>query len=137
MSEWTRAELDKIAASDEIEVASRRHDGTLRDAVTVWVVRHGDDVYIRSVKGPTGPWYRGTRARFEGHVRVGNVDRDVTFVDARDTLTDEIDQAYRTKYRGYAANIVNSVLTPQARSATLQLVPRDGVRSTSRGSRTS
>jgi hypothetical protein len=37
---------------------------------------------------------------------------------------DEIDGAYRAKYRRYAGNILNSVLTPQARSATLKLVPR-------------
>ena len=35
-----------------------------------------------------------------------------------------IDAAYRTKYRRYAANIVNSILTPQARSAAVKLVPR-------------
>jgi len=41
-----------------------------------------------------------------------------------DDLNDAIDTAYRTKYRHYAANIVNSDLTPQARAATLKLVPR-------------
>jgi hypothetical protein len=41
-----------------------------------------------------------------------------------DDLGDEIDAAYRTKYRRYAASIVGSVLTPEARAATLKLVPR-------------
>ncbi|GIK67618.1 MAG: hypothetical protein BroJett018_54120 [Chloroflexota bacterium] len=45
-------------------------------------------------------------------------------VDADDAIHDQIDAAYRTKHRRYAANIVNSTVTPQARSATLQLVPR-------------
>ena len=52
--------------------------------------------------------------------------------EADDTLSDVIDRAYRAKYRHYAANIVKSVLTPQARSATLRLVPRESARSTSR-----
>jgi hypothetical protein len=40
-------------------------------------------------------------------------------------VQDQIDAAYRTKYRRYAAGIINSTLTPEARSATIKLVPRD------------
>ncbi len=133
MSAWTERELDKIAAADELEVASLRRDSTLRGSVTVWVVRHGDDLYVRSVKGPTGAWFRGTTARHEGRIQAGGVEKDVTFVKADDALKDAIDHAYRTKYRPYAANIVNSVLTPRARSATLRLVPHESARSTSHG----
>lgn len=125
MSTWPKGELHKIAATDELEIASLRRDGTLRDAVTVWVVRLGDDLYIRSVKGPTGAWFRGTQARHEGRIKTGGVARHVTFVDAGDDHGDEIDAAYRTKYGRYARNIVNSVLTQPARAATLRLVPRD------------
>ncbi len=39
-------------------------------------------------------------------------------------MNDEVDTAYRAKYRRYAGSILNSVLTPEARSATLKLVPR-------------
>jgi hypothetical protein len=52
MSEWTSEELEKIAAADELHLASVRRDGTLRKPVTIWVVRHGDDLYVRSVYGP-------------------------------------------------------------------------------------
>ena len=51
----------------------------------------------------------------------------ITFVDIPDTdrdIQDQIDAAYRTKYRRYAPSIVNSILSPKARSATLRLVPR-------------
>ena len=133
MSAWTKRELDKIAAADELEIASLRRDSTLRGPVTVWVVRHGDDPFVRSVKGPTGAWFRGTTARHQGHIQGGDVEKDVTFVKANDALKDEIDRAYRTKYRRYATNIVNSVLTPRARSATLRLVPRETARATSSG----
>ena len=131
MSAWTSGELERIASADELEIASVRRDGTLRKPVTVWVVRLGDDLYVRSVKGPTGAWFRGTQARHEGRIQAGGVDRDVTFVEADTALSDEVDRAYRTKYRRYAANIVNSVLTPGARSATLRVVPRENARSAS------
>jgi hypothetical protein len=36
----------------------------------------------------------------------------------------EIDAAYRTKYRRYAASIISAIVSPEARSTTLKLVPR-------------
>jgi len=131
VSAWTSGELERIASADELEIAAVRRDGTLRKPVTVWIVRLGDDLYVRSVKGPTGAWFRRTQARHEGRIQAGGVDRDVTFVEADTALSDEVDRAYRTKYRRYAANIVNSVLTPGARSATLRVVPRENARSAS------
>jgi len=131
MNTWTKSELDKIARAEELEIATRRRDGTLRDAVTVWMVRVGDDLYVRSVKGRTGAWFRGAVASHQGRVKAGGVHRDVTFVEADDAPSGEIDRAYRAKYGRYAASIVNSVLTPQARAATLRLVPREDARVTS------
>jgi hypothetical protein len=123
MTTWTKDELNKIGSAEELEIESMRGDGTLRDAVTIWVVRVGDDLFVRPVKGRSG-WWRGTRTRKEGHVRAGGVSKDVTFTGADGSVHDQIDAAYRSKYRRYAANIVNSVLTPQAREATIKLVPR-------------
>ena len=78
----------------------------------------------RSVRGRSGHWFRGTQERHEGRLRAGGVQQDVTFVDADHDVDDEVDAAYRAKYRRYAGNILNSVLTPEARSSTLKLVPR-------------
>lgn len=94
----------------------------MRNPVTIWVVRLGNDLYVRSVNGRDAAWFRGARSRHEGRIRAGGVEKDVRFVEA-DDLNDEIDAAYRTKYRRYAQNIVESVLSPQARAATLKLVP--------------
>jgi hypothetical protein len=54
----------------------------------------------------------------------GGVEKDVNFVDASHDVDGEVDDAYRAKYRRYAGRILNSVLTPQARSTTTKLVPR-------------
>src|SRR5437660_9135546 len=124
MTAWTRDELPKVARAEELEIASVRGDGTLRKPVTIWVVRDGDSLYVRSVKGPTGAWFRGTQERHEGRIRGGGADQDITFVDADHDIGDKVDAAYRAKYRRYAGSILNSVLTPQARSTTIQLVPR-------------
>ena len=124
MTEWTRDELDKIGRAEELEIASRRTDGTLRPSRTIWVVRVGDHLYVRSVYGRGSAWFRGTQARFEGRVAAGGVEKDVQFEDSDPARNDEIDAAYREKYRRYAASIVNSVLSAEARAATLKLIPR-------------
>lgn len=121
---WTENELTKIGLAEEINIASIRRDGTLRKPVTVWAVRHGDDVYVRSVRGRSGHWFRTSEEMHEGRMRAGGVQRDVTFVDAEHDINDEVDAAYRAKYRRYAGSILNSVLTPEARAATVKLVPR-------------
>jgi hypothetical protein len=124
MTDWPSEELEKIAAADELQLASARPDGKLRKPVTIWVVRLGDDLYVRSVNGRTSHWFRGTEDRHEGHVRAGGVDKDVRFVEAGDDVIDEIEAAYRTKYRHYAASLVDPMFTPGAKAATLELVPR-------------
>lgn len=123
MTAWTSDELTKIGAADEMRLAPVRGDGTQRKPVTIWVIRLGDDLYVRSVSGRAAAWFHGAQDRHEAHIRAGGVDKDVLLVET-DDLSDDIDAAYRTKYRRYAANIVNSILTPHARAATLKLVPR-------------
>ncbi|GHF83901.1 hypothetical protein FHX82_005737 [Amycolatopsis bartoniae] len=110
---------------DELTIASRRADGSLRPARIVWAVEHDGALYVRSVNGPDAAWYRGTRTRHEGQVTAGGHSADVTFVDAADdtALNDAIDRAYRTKYRRYAANILDHITSPRARATTIRLVP--------------
>ena len=125
MTAWTSDELGKIGAAEELQIASLRRDGTLRNPVTIWVVRLGNDLYVRAYKGRTSPWFRGMQTRHEGHIQAGGVDKDVTFVEqAVPDLQDQIDAAYRTKYHRYAGRDLDSILTPEARLATIQLVPR-------------
>ncbi len=55
-----------------------RNDGTLRRPVTIWVVRVGDALYVRSVNARTGGWFRGAQARHEGRIWAGGVEKDLT-----------------------------------------------------------
>jgi hypothetical protein len=126
MSGWTSEELTKIGAADELKIRSLGRDGTLRNPTIIWVVRHGEDLYVRPVNGRTSGWFRGTQVRLEGHIQCGGVDKDVTFVsvEAADDVNAAIDAAYRAKYRRYPASFVDAVLTPEAKSATIKLQPR-------------
>ena len=124
MTTWTNDELARVGTAEELQIASRRRDGTLGSPRTIWVVPHGDDLYVRSVNGPGADWFRGIRVRHEGHIRAGGVDKDVAFVDADHSIDDQIDAAYGTKYRRYAKSITDSINSPGARSTTIKLVPR-------------
>ncbi len=123
MTAWTSDELARIGAAEELEIAPLQPDGAPRRPVTVWVVRHGDDLYVRSVNGRNAVWFRSAQARHEGWIRAGGVEKDVIFVDATPDINDQLDAAYRSKYRRYAKSIVDSIVTPQARAATLKLAP--------------
>lgn len=124
MSAWTAEELEKIAEADELELAPTRRDGSLGKPVTIWVVRHGDHLYVRSAYGRSSAWFRATQQRHEGRIHAGGVAREVRFVEAGEEVSEAIDAAYRTKYQDYAARYVTPMVSPPARAATLQLVPR-------------
>jgi hypothetical protein len=123
MSAWTSDELNKIGAAEELDLASVRRVGTLRNPVTMWVVRHGDEIYVRSVNGRESSWFRGAQARHEAHIRAGGVDKDVTLVET-DDVGDELDAAYDAKYGRRYPSIVPAIVAPEARAATLKLMPR-------------
>jgi hypothetical protein len=122
MAAWTADELAKVEAADELDIAARRPDGTLRKPVTIWVVRVGDELYVRSAYGPDSAWYRAATAATDGRVRAGGVEKDVAFEDADHDLDDEIDAAYSEKYRRYTG-IVDTMLTSEVRATTIRLVP--------------
>ena len=122
-STWSNDELSRIGEADELEIASLRPDGTLRRPRTIWAVRHGESIYVRSVNGPDSAWYRGVQQRHAGHISAGGVDKDVEFITADDANDDEIDDAYRAKY-AYFPTGLERILEPHARSTTLRLVPQ-------------
>ncbi len=125
MTTWTDDELNKIGTAEELRIAGLRPDGTLRKPTIIWVVRVGDELYVRSVNGRSSGWFRGIQARHEGRIWAGGVQRDVTFVEIPDpAINEQIDTAYATKYRRYAASIIDSINAPKAGAATLQLLPR-------------
>jgi hypothetical protein len=125
MTLWTADELQRIGDATELGVSSVREDGTLRPYVTIWVVRVGDDIYIRSMASAGTPWYRRAKASGIGRVRAGGIERDVTFAEAAPDVHARIDAAYHTKYDRYGPGPVGAVVGPSVAPVTLRLLPRD------------
>jgi len=125
MTRWSSGDLGAIGRAEELQVASTRSDGSLRGYVTIWVVRAGDDLYIRSAYGSSNPWFRRAQAAGTGRIRAGGVERDVTFAAAAPDVHPAVDAAYHAKYDRHGPAIVGTVVGPQVRDVTLRLVPRD------------
>ena len=124
MASWTRDELERVGGAEELQIASLRPDGTLRPYVTIWTVRSGDELYVRSAYGTDNPWFRRATASGSGRIRAGGVERDVSFAGAGPEDHEVIDAAYHAKYDRHGPAIVNTVVGDRAAAATIRLVPK-------------
>lgn len=124
MAGWKSDELTRIGGTEEVEIAVLGHDGRMRPPVTVWLVRVDDDLFIRSVRGRSGAWFRAVEETHEGRISGGGEYKDVRLDEGEPSVNDAVDTAYRSKYRRYAGRILDSCLTPEARSTTLRVEPR-------------
>jgi hypothetical protein len=122
---WSDDQLRRVGQATELDLASRRSDGSLRPYVTMWVVRAGDDLYVRSAYGPENPWYRRAMASGSGRIRAAGVEADVTFGTAADDAQAAIDAAYHAKYDTYGPRLVDSVVGSDAHRVTVRLVPEE------------
>lgn len=123
MSTWTSDELKRMAEAQELRIAPRRRDGTLRKPVIIWVVRVGDELYVRSYRGRRGAWFRAAQANHKGRIWASGVEKDVTFVAESDpNINEQIDAAYRSKYGRYP-QYVAPMVTAEVRLTTIRLVP--------------
>jgi hypothetical protein len=124
-------DLDRLDSAGEVEVSSVRRDGSLSRARTVWIVRVGDQLYLRSVNGPDAAWYRLTRTFHQGRIQAHGVIRDVTWIDVNATEQPDVDPAvdaavdteYARKYQGSTAAIAR-INSPPARATTMRVEPR-------------
>lgn len=118
---WTTDQLDVLGRAAELQISSYRADGTLRRWTPIWVVRVGDDLYIRSAYGADGAWYRNATRHSAARVRADGIETDVALEPAVDPATNtEIDAAYRAKYRGQESAL-RPMLAPPAMGTSLRL----------------
>ncbi|MGA2927241.1 MAG: DUF2255 family protein [Solirubrobacteraceae bacterium] len=123
MSPWKPADLAILAEPDEMEIATRRRDGSVRGPVTIWMVRHGGELYVRSVGGPEAGWYSGAQNRHRAEIAAGGLTRDVELIEADHGLDDQSDAEYRRKHARYSEDTLRWITSPEARATTLRLAP--------------
>ncbi|KJL43682.1 DUF2255 family protein [Microbacterium trichothecenolyticum] len=123
MTAWDAMELRRIGAATELRISSRRPDGTLRPAVTIWHAAVGDALYIRSAHGPENGWFRRALRSGTGRVTAGGVSKDVTFEPADEAVAPAVDAALHAKYDRYGPGPVGAITGTDAASTTLLVMP--------------
>jgi hypothetical protein len=96
----------------------------MRRYVRMWVVRAGDDLFVRSAYGPNNPWFRRAKASGAGRIQAAGLERDVIFAEPDADVHAAIDAAYHAKYDQYGPKLVDTVVGPEVEAVTIKLVPR-------------
>lgn len=126
MTTWSQKDLDAIGDADEVELATQRTQGALSPYVTVWIVRAGDGLYIRSANGRNGSWFRRAIAAGKARFRMAGTERDVVITEPMSGLEAQLNDTYRSKYRRYGARFVDMMVAEPAVAATVQLLAQEG-----------
>jgi hypothetical protein len=120
---WPSDELPRLGGAEEIDISTRRRDGSLRPFVPIWIVTVDGALYVRSYRGTGGAWYRHATAHPAGTIQADGLQRDVTLTAADPATRDLIDAAYRTKYGRYGDSYLQTMLGEQAVASTMKLIP--------------
>lgn len=117
------ATATRLVAPEEVQVRTRRRDGSLRSPRIIWVVGDDDRVFVRSTNGRGADWFRWALATGSGQLVAGGSAHDVSFSEVSgETDLATVDAAYRAKYGRYAS-IVDHLQGEGPRAATLEVHP--------------
>jgi hypothetical protein len=110
-----------MAEAEEVDIETTLPDGTVH-RVTIWIMVDGEDVFVRSVRGRAGRWYREAVANPAVAVHVGG--RRITASAIAATDPDSIERASASLRRKYGAGeSVDSMLVPDVLDTTIRLEP--------------
>lgn len=123
---WTPDDIQRIGSADELEIAVKHADGTLRRWLSIWVVCVGEQVYVRTWYRRNTGWYGHVLDSHRAGIRVPGLQADVSVEDVAagpDQLRLDIDAAYRAKYGRYGTSTVGRMVADEAAATTLLLLP--------------
>ena len=117
---FPKATVALLDRSDEVDIETRSPKGTMH-SVPIWIVVDGEDVFIRTYRGPTSRWYRELLTG-AGAVVVKGQRIPVRAIAAADGVSvKRASDAYRKKYR--KGSSLDSMLVPSVLPTTIRLEP--------------
>jgi len=117
--------LQTLDRTYEIDIeTSRGENAPVHHRVTIWIVVDGDAAYVRSVRGPTGRWYRELMANPHGAIHVGGRRIPIVAEPAADAesiarVTDALKRKYEPRWPGPLAGMLREQVLP----TTVRLKP--------------
>ncbi|MFY9940051.1 MAG: DUF2255 family protein [Silvibacterium sp.] len=121
---WSKDELHKIAAADDLHISPLREDGVTYGTPTwIWSVAVDDALYARGYNGQNSRWYQAAVRQKAGRIIAAGMTQDVAFEPVDGLMNDRIDDAYRSKYD--SSPYLKPMIGVRARSATVRIMPRE------------
>jgi hypothetical protein len=113
--------LELFEREQEVRIETSRRDGTTKRRI-IWIVVDEGEVFVRSVRGERGRWYRHLLERPVAAVHVAGRRTEVKAERADDAASIErCSRALEQKYAGDPS--LRSMLVPAVLPTTLRLVP--------------
>ena len=108
----------------EVRIETSRDEDAPAHRTTIWVVTMDGSVFVRSVRGGKGRWYREVSANPVAALHVGDDRIPVRAV----PVTDEakigaVSEAYREKYGHTSPGSTRAMVRPETLPTTLRLEP--------------
>jgi hypothetical protein len=117
------ANLATLATAREVRLETTSLDGTRSHLTTIWVVTDHDQVFVRSVRGPAGRWFREVRRRPTALLHVAGLRIAVRAELVADAPTiQRVSDAIEAKYGRRSAS-TRSMLQLHTLPTTLRLDP--------------
>lgn len=121
---WPNDELNRIAASDDLQISPFRDDGVTYGTPTwIWSVVVDGNLYVRAYNGRDSRWYKSAMRQKAGRIQVAGMSKDVNFEPVDSASNDAIDAAYRSKYA--SSRYLAPMISERARNATVRIRPQD------------
>jgi hypothetical protein len=122
MSSWRKDELKKIADTDDLHISPFREDGMTYGTPTwIWSVVVDDSLYVRAYNGTTSRWYKAATQQKRGRITAAGVTKNVAFEPVDGPINDDIDEAYREKYKN--SPYLQPMISTRSRSAAVKIEP--------------
>jgi hypothetical protein len=122
MSSWRKDELKKIADTDDLHISPFREDGMTYGTPTwIWSVVVDGSLYVRAYSGTASRWYKAAMQQKHGRITAAGVTKNVAFEPVDGPISDDIDGAYREKYKN--SPYLQPMISKRSRSATVKIEP--------------
>jgi hypothetical protein len=108
----------------EVRIETRRDGDSPEHRTIIWVVVVEGEVFVRSVRGQRGRWYREISSNPEGALHVHNDRFPVRVAPATERATvDAVSAAFRSKYQQSSPASTEAMVRPETLPTTLKLSP--------------
>ena len=115
-------DLAAIDAAEEIRIETQAPGGDVHRTI-IWIMVDDGEVFVRSVNGEDGRWYREAKANPAVAIHVDGRRLAATAIPADDPDSiDRVSDALRRKYPTQGASLA-SMLEPNTLPTTLRLEP--------------